>query len=674
MRPNPALDKAQNLIAAGHSQQALDLLERNSVDPDCAVRLRELYLGEQQREKALFVTRQLAFGTNAEAHVSRSISALMEGDMDSAVRECEQAIQMDGQLSTAHHHLGRALQNAGNTLQAVSALRKAVEIKDAYPEAWSSLGLVLRASGAMEEAVSAYRKAVELAPGFVVPELNLGISLLVAERVDEALFCLESVLERAPENIEALTNAGLARHLMGEFSAARSLFERAIELDGSNAMAWCYLGILLNEMNAPEAALEALDKAVSLDPMDVDAWVEMASVHEQSGKLDEARQALNRASEIDPVNPGMQLELARLKRRQGKLDVALRQLQALGSQPLPLRLAQQHRQEAGIALDRAGLFEQALPAFEESQRLLASSLRRKDIDPAAFEARCQSLESWLERGAPGSKIGNERDSDTESGADLGQDLCFLIGFPGSGTSMLAAMLQAHPDIVCLSELATLEAVVTELRQLPGQYPDLLETLDEQQLESYRSLYRKQLGRFLNGHSARMIVDHLPLRLLNVALIQRLFPKASLLFVQRHPADVVLHNFTALHAENEAFIHFDSLQESADMYARVMGLWPALQEQLSLRIHTVSHESLLSEPNKTLAEVFEYLELVPIESDAKLDPASVKASPVQTSTLQALLDPAYPRASGHWKNYRFALEPLMPKLKPFIESFEASCDE
>ncbi len=178
---------------------------------------------------------------------------------------------------------------------------------------------------------------MELAPGFIAAELNLGISLLLAEQVDQELFCLESVLERDPHNLEALLDTGLALHLRGRLGRARGYFEEAVRLDEHNALAWFYLGALLHELNEPAQALAALHKALALNPMEIQAWVEVASIHEQAGRLEEAATALDRV--------------------------------------------RQYCFESGIALDRAGRYDEVFAAYTKGNQLLVGNVRRQDIDP-----------------------------------------------------------------------------------------------------------------------------------------------------------------------------------------------------------------------------------------------------------------------------------------------------
>ncbi len=119
---------------------------------------------------------------------------------------------------------------------------------------------------------------------------------------------------------------------------------------------------------------------------------------------------------------------------------------------------------------------------------------------------------------------------------------------------------------------------------------------------YIRRYRQAVAVHLGGRGAKLIVDKLHLRCLHVGLIRRLFPDARILFALRHPGDVVLSNFMQQYAPNDAFVHFDTLADSARVYARVLALWRLSLDVLPLQWDSVRYESLIEDPAGELARV------------------------------------------------------------------------
>jgi len=657
------LDRAQALIAAGKVDEARTLLADHLDHEVCAVRLRELLIGEGLHAEAEPIIRKLANGTGPEPLVSRAILAFQQGNLQSTLRECQSALAMKPDLATAHNHAGRALHNLGNTPQALGAFRRATELDANYPEAWHNLGHALRASGDMTAAVNAYRSATELAPGYRSAIHNLGITLFHMDKVKEALALFNSLLDRDPDDVDVLVSAGLSLQLLGQIMPARESFERAIKLDPANATAHCYLGILQNELAETGGAINSLETALKLDPGDVEAWVELASVYEQSNRLDDASRAVKQGLAVDPGHPGLHIESAKLERQQGQAANAVRRLRSIDPRQLPGRIAQQYYFELGHALDRNKESDAAVQAFTSAKQIADRSVRGRSIDREAFGRRCRDLETWLQNGAPGAI---SRDTDPQD--DQGEDLCFLVGFNRSGTTLIDTMLATNPTVASIEESATLEYVIAELEKLSAGYPGALEHTGGNTLGEYRQHYRSVIANYLGNSRPALTVDKMPLRLMHAGLITRLFPRARMLFVLRHPCDVVLSNFMQNYAVSEATIHFDSLKHCAQMYDRVMRLWQQAESELPLRLEYVRYEALIGDTDTALGKVCDFLGISREDTQTHEQARLQTRDRVRSASYQQVAEPIYQRAAGRWTRYRRHLEPHIPILMPHIKRF------
>lgn len=657
------LDRAQALLAAGQVDKARALLIASLDHDECAVRLRELLIGESRNAEAASVVRTLANGAGPESRVSRAVLAFQQGDWQSAIRECQAALAAKPDLATAHNHAGRALHNLGNTPQALDAFRRAIELDANYPEAWHNLGHALRANGDMAAAAAAYQSALKLAPGYRAARQNLGITLFHMDKINEALTLFRVLLERDPADIEALLGAGLSLQLLGQILSARDSFEHAIELDPGNATAHCYLGILLNELAETEAAINSLETALQLDPGDIEAWVELAGVYEQSNRLDDANRAVQKGFAVVPGHPGLHIEAAKLERQQGEAAKAVRRLRGIDPRQLPGRVAQQYYFELGHVLDRNKEADAAVQAFTSANRLADSSVRGRSINRDAFGRRCQDLADWFQKGAPGAKA---RDVDPKD--DLGADLCFLVGFNRSGTTLIDTMLATNPAVASVEESATLEFVIAELDKLSGGYPLALESIGSSALGKLRKCYRSAVAGYLGAVQPELTVDKMPLRLMHAGLISRLFPQARILFVLRHPCDVVLSNFMQNYAVSEATIHFDSLEHCAQMYDRVMRLWQQIESQLPLRLEYVRYEALVKDTETVLDQVCAFLGLSREDTKAHEQARLQTRERVRTASYQQVAEPIYQRAVGRWTRYRQHLQPHIPLLMQHIKRY------
>jgi len=655
------LDRARALHAAGDVAGAEALLREHLHESACAARLREWLVAERRNDEARAVAETLAAGDGPEAAVSRSVVAFLRGDLDDALAAARAALAADPDRATAHHHAGRALHNAGRGGEALQAFERAVTADAHYAEAWAGLGHVRRAAGDLDGAVEALRTALDEAPGLRSARHDLAITLYHAERPEAALAVFDELLALAPGHVPAQVDSALTLMLLGRLGEARERLEAALRRAPDNALAHLYLGQLHNERTDTAAALEHLRRATELDPDDVEAWIELTGVLEQANRVDEAIEALRGGFRADPHHPGLHLEGAKLERRRNDPAAAVRRLRGLDPRGLPPRLAQQYWFELGLNLDRDDQADAALEALGRGNALARRGVRAQATDPDALERRCRALEDWLDAGLPGAAA-------PDGERDHGTGLCFLVGFPRSGTTLVDTSLATHPDVVALEEAPTLDRVVRELDGASPPYPMALRTLDAAAAARGRALYHDAVKRLTGEASYRRLVDKMPLRFLHAGLIQRLFPAARIVFVARHPCDVVLSNFMQQYVVNETNIHFDTLERSARTYARLMGLWARLECALALPVHTVRYEDLVRDLGDGLSGVCAFLDLdadgLATDADARL----ATRDRVRTSSYQQVGEAVYGRAAGRWVRYRRHLDPLLPLLRPQLERY------
>ncbi len=655
---NPIEATALELIRTGRAADAEHLLRQNSADRACAARLREVLIGERRIPEAVSVARALAHGDDAEALLSRAFLAHLDNHFGHVVELCQQVLRGAPDHPAALNHLGRALHNMGRSDDAQRAFERAVAVAPGYAQAWHNLGHVLRARGLLERALQAFESALAQAPAYLPARLHLGITWYAMEQPQAALECFQQVLAATPHDVEALVGAGLALHMLGRLDEARAHYQQALQLAPDHATAYYYLGCVLNEAMDSRGAIAALTRALQLQPNDVEAWAELAGVYELGSQLEESARAVQRGLALAPQHPALNLEAAKLERRRGDLLGAVARLQRIDPRQLSARSATQYWFDLGLALDRCDQVDAAMRAFEAGNALAARSVRRLAIDPMAFDRLLDKLGQWTARGAPGA-LPQPGDPDD----DTGSDLCFLVGMPRSGTTLLDTMLAANADVVSIEELPTLEHAIADFAGFATGYPDAMEALSGEDVRALRVRYRQAVAVHLGGRGAKLIVDKLHLRCLHVGLIRRLFPDARILFALRHPGDVVLSNFMQQYAPNDAFVHFDTLADSARVYARVLALWRLSLDVLPLQWDSVRYESLIEDPAGELARVSAFLGIA--ADPAMLDRQARNATRerVRTNSYQQVAEPIYQRAAGRWQRYRKYLEPCIATLRP-----------
>lgn len=662
----PTLTEARRLLADGRTGDAQRCLaesfDSHSADAEAAgAELRDWWLAEGRPDRAQPVLRQLARSESPEGLVSRSALALLNGDLPRAVDAAQAAQRLDPTCAAAYGHLGRALFNAGQLPDAERCFEEAARCDPDSPVAAYNLGHLRRAMGRMDAAIEAYGHALKLAPGMRSARFNRGITHSLAERPDAALADFEALLERDAADVDARLNAGLARQTLGDLDAAEADYRAVIARAPDHPLAWTYLGVLLNERLQTGEAVEALEHALQLDPNELDARRELANVFEKANRLDQAETALAPALPMANEHPGVAIDAARLKRRRGDPAGALALLGRIDPRGLPERLALEYHYENATALDRAGRYDDALTAYVAANRIAASGSRRARIDEGAFPREVEGIADWLDRGAPGIDQGRG-----------GDDLCFMIGFPRCGTTLLDTILNAADGLATLDEQPTFERARAVLEE-GGPYWTRRESHDASTSNAFRSAYRRAVAEAMHGRSADLVVDKLPLRVIHAPLLARAFPEARFVFSLRHPADVVLSNFMQHYVPNEAYVHFDTLDETVATYVQIMNLWKRIRPLIEARTLVVRYEDLVDDPEAEVAAACRFLG-IDFDPDM-LDPeARLKdRERVRTNSYEQVAQNIYRRSAGRWQNYRAALMPYRDRLQPFLDEYGYSME-
>jgi len=654
------------LIRESKHSEAARLVNEHPDNADIFIRLRDYFIGERMNAIALDLISKSRFSDPGIAHINDSIRKQISGDLTGAIAACNNALRFNTEDASAYNQLGRVLFNSGHPPQSQSAFEKALALKPGFAEAWHNLGHVLRAQNKLDEAEKAYARAVELAPYYRSGLLNLGVVKFARGKSGEALDCFRKLLAIDPGHVEAHINAGVGEHIQRNIERAKYHYQQAIGLDPKNDVALRHLATLFSEELDTDSAIAYFRKSLVINPRLGDVWAELIELYERANKLDEAEKALTEATRILPNDANVQYVSAKLARRHNRIEESVATFKKIDARQLHPRFFQPYHFEFASTLDRAGEYAMAFQTFEKANDLATRSIRAKQTDFAAFDRHMDAIEEWL---ASGAKI-----EAYEKHEDLGEDLCFLLGFPRSGTTLLDVMLDGHPRTQTLEERATFEHVAFSIDKQYGGYPFGIGKLDSTQRQELRQQYRSYLEKEgIKPDSKGIVVDKMPIRTIHAACMHRLFPRAKFLFALRHPCDVILSNYMQNFAANEAFVHFNSLAESTRIYERVMRIWKTSSELMPIPVHFVRYEQLVSDTERTLQDVCAFLDLPWIESMSAHQNTLKDRGRIKTNSYHQVSEPVYLRSMNRWHHYRPQFEPYLAKIKPYADYFSYSLD-
>ncbi|SMF09001.1 Tfp pilus assembly protein PilF [Tistlia consotensis] len=553
--------------------------------------------------------------------------------------------------------LGRAQRAAlaGRLAEAEGLFRQAAKLAPRDPRPVSALGDVAQARGDFDQAIGFYRQALKLAPGVAEIGSNLLAALRRGERLAEAERAGRALARRHPGQVGILGNLALILADLGELAEARDLYERALALKPDSVELLTNFGNLLRDLGESEAALAWFDKALALKPRQPEILYLKATLLERLSRLDEAEAVL--AAGTGLPHPGMALTAARIAARRGDRARAIALLEPEGPGPQwQGDWAYARHFDLGQLYDAEGDAARAFGHFAEGNRLQSVSAAGRRAPKEAFLAGIERLERWLDA------VGRPDWLDAPLPERPEGAPVFLVGFPRSGTTLLDQFLSGHPAVTVLEEKALLAGA------RPEDYPESLARLDRAALEALRGRYWQAVrDEGVEPAPGRLIVDKLPLNLVEVPLIQRLFPSARFILALRHPCDCVLSCFMQQFRLNTAMANFLTLEGSAGLYDRAFGLWRRYEEVFPMAVHRLRYEDLIADPEATARPLIEFLGLA--WHPALLDHVkTARGRRIDTPSYRQVTEPLHGRAKGRWRRYETQMAPVLPVLQPWIEAF------
>jgi sulfotransferase family protein len=200
-------------------------------------------------------------------------------------------------------------------------------------------------------------------------------------------------------------------------------------------------------------------------------------------------------------------------------------------------------------------------------------------------------------------------------------LVFLAGLHRSGTTLLARLLAAHPQVSGFSDTG---APADEGQHLQSVYPSDHEHGRPGRFGFAQEMHLTESSPLVSEESASklfeewsphwdlsrpMLLEKSPPNLIKTRFLQALFPNSSFVVIVRHPIPVSIPT-----AKWRGTRRYDRMFEH---WLRCHALFEADRAQLQ-RVHVVQYEQLVRDPAGLLRGIFEFLELDPIPPSEEVD--------------------------------------------------------
>lgn len=544
----------------------------------------------------------------------------------------------------------------------------------------------LDGQGRFIEAVQIFRALLASEPQSATHHLNLGCLYLNHRKYETAIEELSLACRLEPNVSHGFFNLGLAYHALDQLALAAKQFVHARVLEPEFAPSSIMAALCLSRLGFTEEAqrfIPPLIVAPSLEPEmcnffalalqgvkraqdaesvlrgslrrmpgDRSTAVNLANCLELANKVDEAAELLGRIppAELDAFGRSVMARVLSRKGEYRQAAVRLRELLESGEAPTAqFRSGLQF--EYGKCLDASADYAAAVQAFEEGNRLVRDFIAREN---GTDESHAMPWEEDYPEIDP--HVMRLRAAQNPAG----ESPVFVVGFPRSGTTLIDQILDAHPALQVLDEKPVLDSVVEVLADRTEGYPLALQNLAPGDLEALRSRYWSSVSRYLQRRPGTRLVDKNPFNFCRVQLIMALFPQAKLIFVTRHPCDVVLSCFMQNFGFSDATRGFWTIGDSAEIYNRAISIWLAQRARLKPDCLDLWYEDVVMDLPLQLRRMAAFLGI-------EVDPAMLdfhrhaQSRRISTPSYSQVVQPLYGTSVERWHRYRPWFAGVEPRL-------------
>ena len=244
---------------------------------------------------------------------------------------------------------------------------------------------------------------------------------------------------------------------------------------------------------------------------------------------------------------------------------------------------------------------------------------------------------------------------------------FLVGFPRSGTTLLDTILRSHPKITVIEEKPMILPMITKIENDGFKS---LQSITSSEIQKLRNDYLYELKKYVNfNKESNIIIDKLPLNIVNTGEILRIFPTAKFILSLRHPLDCVLSCFMQDFKLNNAMSNFLDLNDASNLYKNTMNLWNQYISVLKVSYVSIKYEDLVNDLRSSVEIVLNFVDLKWDESLINYKETALDRGKISTPSYYQVIQPIYKNARYRWERYKKYLSDIEINLADLIDKYE-----
>ena len=504
---------------------------------------------------------------------------------------------------------------------------------------------------------------------------------------------LKEVIELDPNIANAHTNLGVVYINIRDFEKAKICILKSIEINSNNLDAYNYLGLIHSELNNFEIAIKNIKKSIDLNRNYFPGYNNLGIVYKKFEYFSDAENSFKKAISINPKLEQSYYNLMELYEKTNeneKLDNLILDFEKMFNQNSSSILYKSHllykndlykevinnltklKFENNIQqeIDRVNLIAKSYDkinetslafSYFEKSNLLNLKNKNNEIDKNRFLNKIKKRINFFEK---------KSEFKLFSSTSLSRNKpIFMFGFPRSGTTLLDTILRSHPMIEVVEEKPAINNMINSLNKLSESYLEKNFDIDKKKIDVIIAEYTQEIKSYIkNPDPHKIYIDKLPLNIIYIAEIQKIFPQAKFIISLRHPCDCVFSSFIQNFKLNDSMSNFLTLEDTAYMYDLVMRLFKIYKTKFNFNFREIKYENIVTNFNNEINSLLKFLEIPWNDSVLNYQKTANERERIFTPSYDQVIKPLYTKSIGRWTKYKSKFSKVYPTLEPWIKEF------